>query len=185
MDLMDFVSLISRWLHVIPAMALVGGTLFMRFSYVTATKECDASDELRESIRKKWAKIVMISIALLLISGLYNSAVKSMGYELTPLYNGLLGIKILLSLTIFYLASVLSGRSDKAKAFRQRELHWLNILCILMIATVMIAGYMKMSSAAFPKKNKSTPTALNATLTPSVDILNRIEMGTPKLEKFS
>ena len=159
MDLLEIVSLVSRWLHVIPAIALVGGTLFMRLSYVPATQEWEASAELREAVRKKWAKIVMISIALLLISGLYNSAVKSMGYELSPLYNGLLGIKILLGFAIFYLASVLSGRSDKAKAFRERELHWLNILCILMIATVMIAGYMKMSASEFPKKNKSTETA--------------------------
>lgn len=156
MDLLEIVSLVSRWLHVIPAIALVGGTLFMRLSYVPATQECEASAELREAVRKKWAKIVMISIALLLISGLYNSAVKSMGYELSPLYNGLLGIKILLGFAIFYLTSVLSGRSDKAKAFREREIHWLNILCILMIVTVLIAGYMKMSAGEFPKKSTET-----------------------------
>jgi len=159
MDLLEIVSLVSRWLHVIPAIALVGGTLFLRLSYVPATQECDASAELREAVRKKWAKIVMISIAFLFISGLYNSAVKSIGYELSPLYNGLLGIKILLGFAIFYLASVLSGRSDKAKAFRERELHWLNILCILMIVTVMIASYMKMSSSSFPKKDKTATTA--------------------------
>jgi predicted permease len=85
--------------------------------------------------------------------------VKSIGYELSPLYNGLLGIKILLGFAIFYLASVLSGRSEKAKAFREREIHWLNILCILMIVTVMIASYMKMSSSSFPKKDKTETTA--------------------------
>lgn len=164
MDLLEIISLVSRWLHVLPAIALVGGTLFMRLSYVPATQECDASAELREAVRKKWAKIVMISIALLLISGLYNSAIKSIGYELSPLYNGLLGLKILLGFAIFYLASVLSGRSDKAKAFRQRELHWLNILCVLMIITVLIAGYMKMSSSAFPEKNKAKPTAQKITI---------------------
>ncbi|MDA7923959.1 hypothetical protein N9B60_01055 [Mariniblastus sp.] len=172
MDLLEIVSLVSRWLHIIPAIALVGGTLFMRLSYVPATQECEASAELREAIRKKWAKIVMISIALLLVSGLYNSAVKSMGYDLSPLYNGLLGIKILLGFAIFYLASVLSGRSEKAKAFRQRELHWLNILCILMILTVMIASYMKMSSSTFPKKNKTTPTAHKTVAAPATTAIN-------------
>ncbi len=153
MDL-DILPLISRWLHVIPAIVLVGGTLFMRLALApVASAAADTeSAELRESIRRKWAKWVMISVGLLLISGLYNVVVKAKGFHLTPVYNGLLLLKILLALAAFYLSAVLSGRSEKAVRFRQSETKWLNILCGIMLAIVLIAGYMKMGSASFEKK---------------------------------
>jgi uncharacterized membrane protein len=160
MDTQEIIGLVSRWLHVIPAIILVGGTLFMRFSLVPATGESEASAELRESIRKRWSKLVAISVLLLLISGLYNSAMKAMGYELPMIYNILLLVKIVLGLAIFYLASVLAGRSKTAQKFRERETHWLNILCGLMIAVVMIAGYMKIDSVDYAKKDKTEKAAV-------------------------
>lgn len=153
MDL-DILPLISRWLHVIPAIVLVGGTLFMRLALApvaSATADSESA-ELRESVRRKWAKWVMISVGLLLISGLYNVVVKAKGLQLTPVYNGLLLLKILLAFAAFYLSAVLSGRSEKAVRFRQSETKWLNILCGIMLAIVLIAGCMKMGSASFEKK---------------------------------
>lgn len=155
MDLTEIIALASRWLHIIPAIVLVGGTLFMRFSLVPASNESNASAELRESIRRRWSKLVMISVLLLLVSGLYNTAMKAIGFELSGMYNALLLIKIVLALAVFYLTAVLSGRSATAQKFRERETHWLNILCGLMIAIVLIASYMKMSSTNFKIKDRS------------------------------
>ena len=154
MDSNDILPLISRWLHIIPAIILVGGTLFMRLALAPVASAATDTEtaELRESIRRKWAKWVMISTALLLISGLYNAAIKAMGFHLGPMYNGLLLVKILLALAVFYLSAVLSGRSQKAVQFRQSETKWLNVLCVLMLAIVLIAGYMKMGSTNFEKK---------------------------------
>ena len=160
MDTLEIIGLLSRWLHVIPATLLVGGTLFMRFSLVPAANESNASSELRESIRRRWSKLIMISVSLLLVSGLYNSAMKAIGFELSMTYNILLLVKIVLALAIFYLTSVLAGRSEKAQKFRQREIYWLNILCALMIAVVMIGGYMKIDSAGFSKKVRSENASL-------------------------
>ncbi len=145
MELQDILPLLSRWAHVIPAILLVGGTLFMRFVLIGPCLEHGASDNLRESIRKKWARLVMLSIFLLLVSGLYNAAIKAIGFQLSPLYLGLLTAKIVLGLIIFFLISVLTGRSDRAKKFREREELWLNIVCVLMVVLVAIAGFMKMS----------------------------------------
>ena len=144
MDVLDLISLVSRWLHIIPATILVGGTIYMRFVLVRPVREQGASDNLQDEMRSRWARLVMISIGLLLVSGLYNSAIKSINYDLDMVYNGLLGIKILLGLVIFYLASLLAGRSDRAKRFRERQEYWLTIQCVLMIAVIMVAGYMKM-----------------------------------------
>ena len=156
MNLQEILALVSRWLHIVPAAILVGGALFMRFSLVPAVNELNASMELRESIRRRWSKLVMLSVLFLLISGLYNAAAKAIGYELSTFYNALLLIKFVLAFAIFYLTSVLSGRSARAKKFREREVQWLNLLCALMIAIVLIGGYMKMESANFERKVKTT-----------------------------
>lgn len=153
MDFSELIALLSRWLHIIPATILVGGTLFLRFSLVPAAIETNPSNEFREAVRKRWARLVMLSILLLLLSGLYNAAQKAMNYELSMVYNIMLLLKIILGLAVFYLLSVLSGRSARAKRLRERELYWLNITCALMIALVCIAGWMKISDQ--PKKDKS------------------------------
>ena len=154
MEIKEILALVFRWLHIVPAILLVGGTLFMRFSLVPAASESNASPELRESIRRRWSKLVMISVLFLLVSGLYNAAMKAIGFELSVMYNALLLIKIVLALAVFYLTAVLSGRSATAQKFRERESYWLNVLCALMIAIVLIAGYMKIDSAEFDKKVK-------------------------------
>ena len=78
----------------------------------------------------------MISVALLLLSGLYNAAMKAMSYELDMLYNSLLLVKILLAMAIFYLSSVLAGR---------KETFWLNLNLTLAVILVCLAGVMRMS----------------------------------------
>ncbi len=156
---MDILGLVFRWLHIIPALILVGGTIFLRLSLVPATIESSASEELREAIRKRWSKLVAASVLLLLVSGLYNAAMKAIGFHLPVDYNILLLVKIALGLAIFYLSAVLAGRSKTAQKFRQRETYWLNILCVMMLAVVLIAGYMKMSSTNFDVKVKDQPQA--------------------------
>lgn len=141
---MTAVDIIFRWLHILPAIALVGGAIFMRLAYVPGLRASgQPQDELREAVRSRWAKVVMASVALLLLSGLYNTAMLSMTYTLGGLYMGLLSVKMLLALVIFYLASVLSGRSATAQKIRQSETLWLNVAVVLMVILVCIAGIMK------------------------------------------
>ena len=152
----DIPGLIFRWLHVIPAIVMVGGVIFMRCCLVNsnATESGTSLFDAQEQTRKRWGRLVMLSTLLILGSGLYNAAMKAIGFELSMVYNVLLMLKIVLALTIFFLVATLSGRSDRAKQFRQREAHWLNIVIVLMLAVVMIAGYMKFESAGFDKKVK-------------------------------
>ena len=166
MDGTTLLNLISRWLHVIPVIVMVGGTLFLRLALLpalAASENAELRDTVRESVRKKWAKWIGISTLLLLVTGLYNAYFKAITYELSPLYNGLLLVKILLAFAVFYLAARLSGRSAKAVQMRQREIHWTNILCVLMLTIVLIAGAMKIVSTGAPIKVRSSDTATMAT----------------------
>lgn len=146
MDIPDIFTLLSRWAHILAVITLVGGTLFMRFALVPAVTEHSADSQLLESIRRRWAKFVMLSVLFLLISGFYNAYLKAMGFHLNGVYLTCLMIKIVVGFAIFFLVSRLNGRSEKAKQFRTREAHWLNIICSLMLMLVLIAGYMKLST---------------------------------------
>ena len=143
---------------------MVGGTLFLRLTLVPATEQGTVDSAAREAIRKSWVKWIGICTLLLLVTGFYNAFVKATTLHLSPVYNGLLLVKILLAFGVFWLTARLSGRSDKAVEMRKREKHWTNILCLLMLAIVVIAGWMKTASGSFEVKDRSSkPLAVKAT----------------------
>ena len=158
MDSTTILNLISRWFHIIPAIVMVGGTIFLRLALLPAFSEMADGEHtaLRESIRRKWMKWIGISTLLLLVTGFYNAYFKILTYELPPLYSGLLLVKIVLAFAVFYLTASLSGRSKTAIKLRQRELHWTNILCAMMLSIVLIAGAMKICSTGAELKQPPT-----------------------------
>lgn len=173
----ELLGLLFRWLHIIPALVMVGGVIFMRCCLVPPNSEPkEAFFDSQDAARKRWARLVMASTLFLLVSGLYNAAMKAIGYELSMTYNVLLLVKILLGLAVFYFLAVLSGRSERAKRFRQNETHWLNVLIVLMLLIVLIAGYMKISSAGFEEKVRDqsrAPSAERASTSEQNELLSR------------
>ena len=156
MDTELILPYLGRVLHILAAITLVGGTLFLRLAWVPATAVHDPGDQtretMRESVRKGWARIVGIAALLILVSGFYNAYLKAVGYELSGAYLGMLTLKMVLAFLVLFLSARLSGRSEKAVAFREREKHWLNIICALMLVIVLLASAMKYSSAKAPVK---------------------------------
>ena len=146
MENQEWIALVSRWLHIFSAIALVGGTIFIRFALVPsldASCRDGTDDPVAATVYRRWARIVMGAIAWLLITGIYNAAIMAVRYDLGPLYNALLGIKMLLAVVIFALASLLAGRSAVARRLRTHERTWLNLNLLLMVVLVGIAGYLK------------------------------------------
>ncbi len=164
MDTSQLLGLLFRWLHIIPMAVLVGGTIFMRLALVPASSETEGAAEFREAIRRRWAKWVGVSVLFLLVSGLYNAVTKIMAFDLPPIYHMLVMVKLALGFVVFFIASLLSGRSEKAQKLRQQEMKWLNILCGLMLVLILVAGYMKFLGTGAPKKDRE----LNAVSTSSV-----------------
>lgn len=145
MELGDLLPLASRWLHVLSAMVLVGGTLFLRFTVVPAKKDGALQDETFEFVRTRWSRLVMIAILFSLVCGLYNAAIKAIGFQLDGVYLTLLMLKILVGFFVYFMISVLSGRSAMANRFRESEVKWYNVTCVALVLLVLMAGYMKMS----------------------------------------
>lgn len=146
---MDYVGLIFRWMHILAAIAMVGGTYFWRFVLWPTLRTLDENQraDLMTPIRKRWAPIVMAGTAFLLLSGFWNAIAILNQYAFpsaTPLYHILVTVKLVLALVVFFFAARLSGRSEGAARFREKMGTWLNVTVALATALVLIAGYMKM-----------------------------------------
>jgi uncharacterized membrane protein len=149
---MDFdlvLRLVFRWLHILPAVILLGGVFFMRLALSPAVAAYGDEDRRRlyDSLRGRWAKWVMISAGLLLVSGIINTVLIIKAEEAPPpgLYHGLLTLKIILALAIIYIASLLAGRSEAAERFRQKAPFWLNLNVVLAIILILVGGGMRLT----------------------------------------
>jgi len=168
---MYWFSLTLRWFHLVAAMVIVGGTVFMRFSLVPAVG--DLTDEqrknLHEKIRPRWAKLIAASIAFLLISGLINfflfmSESKTPPWEqwrqtYNSMYQFIFGAKTMLALGVFFIASALAGRGEFTKRFRQDAKWWLTVNLILALVIVALSGVLRLTHVGptLPRTAATTP----------------------------
>lgn len=156
----DFLGITLRWLHIFAAMALVGGALFQRLALIGPASQLpdDVRQRLNDEIRRRWSKVVMLAILILLVSGLINAVRIIMDYAdanvvfqkeyqqlklPVPLYHILLLVKILIALVIFFIASALSGRGKATARFREQSAKWLSINLLLAVVLVAISGVMR------------------------------------------
>lgn len=153
---MDPVTLLLRWSHVLAAMAAIGGLLFARFAFVPAAEELDAesADRLHAGVRRRWLPWVIGAITLLLASGLANYVLLIRRVKAAPElwggdwmgqtgYHALFGVKFLLAMIVFYLASGLVGRGAGTQWIRDARKQWLSVTVGLGVAVVLISGWMR------------------------------------------
>jgi len=144
------VDVLSRWLHVMTAIVLLGGAAFQWIALRPAAQQLpDAEhDKLRELIMGRWRKVVMIGIVILLATGFYNYlwVAKPLSSVWKP-YHPLMGTKILLALAVFFLASALTGRSPAFAGLRKQMGRWLPVLLLLGAIIVAISGFLKVAGA--------------------------------------
>lgn len=140
-------TLLSRWLHIFGAIFMLGGTFYVRAVLLPSAVETldDATHQkLRVSVMGRWRKILMVLITILLVSGLYNFMKALPDHDGQSAYHMLFGIKFLLAIVVFGLASMLAGRKSISVKLQENSKLWLGVLLALGAAIVMIAGYMKM-----------------------------------------
>ena len=151
---MSWLGLTLRWFHLVAAIMVVGGTMFMRFALVPSIGVLadEQRSALHQQIRSRWAKMVAAAILFLLISGLWNyirflGDSKTWGDQWRASYNGLyqavFGVKFLLALVIFFLASALAGRTEGTKKFRQNAKMWMTVNLILALIVVALSGVLR------------------------------------------
>jgi putative copper export protein len=145
-DEIDWVGLASRWVHLVMGSIAVGGTAFQYFAVAPSAGELDPSSaaKLQAAIRGRWAKWVHLSIGFLLLTGFYNFFLRMWAFDMkgSP-YHMLFGLKFLLALGMFFVASLLAGRSAAADRFRQQAPRWLLINLGLGLAIVAVGGVLR------------------------------------------
>lgn len=166
--------LILRYMHILGAIMLMGGTIFMRFGLAPAIAGLDAQTRtnLHEQVRSRWSKFVMLAAGLLLVSGLANLGLAAR-YEYEPVfgmsYNMVVGIKFLLALPIFFFASLLAGRSATAKKFQANAVTWMNVNLVLALVMVLMGGVLKF----VPRQPKAESLPAAALLQPAEAIASQ------------
>jgi uncharacterized membrane protein len=158
------VLLILRYMHILGAIALMGGTIFMRFALrpVVVQLAPETKATVHEQVRSRWSKFVMLASALLLLSGITNFGLASR-YEFERVfgmsYHMVVGIKFLLALPIFFIAALLSGRTNAAKRMQENAEFWLNLNLTLALVMVLMGGCLKFVQRT-PKEEKQAQAAI-------------------------
>lgn len=145
MDNLFALNVLSRILHVAVAIVLVGGTVFMRFILMPAAKELPEAehDQLRQRLLARWKRVVHGGIGIVGLSGLFNYIQQRPDHLGDPLYHALVGTKILMAIAVFFIASVLVGRSPTFEKMRQNRAKWMGLIVLLSALIVGISGFVK------------------------------------------
>jgi uncharacterized membrane protein len=143
---MNIVEIFVRWIHISAAILAIGTAIVTR--YVVLPLLYGVAEERRvevnERIRATLAKFAMISIAFLLMSGLYNYLVVQRPLHAgQAAYHAVMGVKIMLALLMFFLSSALTGKSEALEGIRRKRKRWLSINIFLGLAIVALAGVLR------------------------------------------
>lgn len=143
MDWPFLIQLLSRVLHILSAIILVGGLFYIRT--VLSPAGVDASFAGRRAV---WARWVSLATFLLLASGIYNlltiiNQVKAASEKLDPTYHALILIKLLLALVVMFIMAVLAGKTALAEKFRANMRKWLNVAWMAALAIVVIGAMLR------------------------------------------
>jgi uncharacterized membrane protein len=165
-------SLLFRWLHLLAAIAAVGGTIFIRFALLPSMSILpeEHRKSLQDALRSRWSKVVMAAILLLLVSGLYNFFVILRGLAANPhaaeikgMYHAFFGIKVLLALAIFFIASALVGRSAAFDKMRANARFWATVNIALAVLLICISGFLRFSRDSLNGRTGDAPRAAQTT----------------------
>lgn len=150
----DYLNLGMRLIHLFAAFAAVGGAIFIRYALLPGMSELDPAvrEDLHAKVRPRWAKIVGMAIGFLLISGLTNYIMFVRTFKDLPeawtdvyksTYHMLFGIKFVIALAMFFLASALAGKAAGLQKIRDNAKFWINVNLVLALALVVVSGLMR------------------------------------------
>ena len=103
-----------RWAHAMAAVAWVGGSLFLLAVLDPALRHSPEPDGLRRALQQGFRELADAAIVVFVISGAILTFDRLTGTAASPTYLGVLGLKVILALAMFYLATRLR-RADPSR----------------------------------------------------------------------
>ena len=170
---LDWLGIVFRWMHILAAIAAVGGTIFIRLALLPAVSVLpdESRKTLHEAVRSRWSKVVMATITFLIASGLYNLVVTIQRYELPSYYVPLFAVKLVLAFVIFFVASALVGRSPALEKIRRNARFWLTLNLTLAILLVCISGVLRMANKVEKPSKSREASARSADHSVSISVI--------------
>lgn len=159
-----YVDLILRWTHVSAGAVLAGGLFFLACVWLPSVRNHPGgAAAAMELFRGRWAKVVGVCTALLLITGVTNGVLNILRFDFDrPGYHAWVAIKLVAGLVLFTLAALVAGRTGLAQRLRQNLPTWLTWGVILALGLVMAGGYMR----SIGRTPKSLPATADASIRP-------------------
>ena len=145
-DVSALLPLVSRILHIVGAVILVGGIAYLRKVVAPSAipGEGDPVDRLYSGRRAAWAMWVGIATGLLLATGLVNTVLVMKIYPNLPGgYHAVLGTKIMLALVVMFLAAILAGTTPAAIEVRKSAKGWLTVALLAGLAVLILASTLR------------------------------------------
>lgn len=145
MDIEFVLAVLSRIVHVITAIVLVGGSIFTLLVLLPAGRQIDegSNAQLLTAVIGRWKRYVHLGIVLFLISGIYNYTLAIELHRGDGPYHAMMGTKMLLAVFVFFIASALVGRTGKLEGMRRQRGKWLTVLVLIALVIVAISGFLK------------------------------------------
>jgi hypothetical protein len=145
-DGMYWLLLLSRVLHILGVIVLVGGLFYIRMVVAPSVPSGNkpATDAWFGGRRGAWAKCVGIA-------GLFNYIEIVKANDLATSYHMVAGIKILVALVLIFFASLIAGRSPLADQLRERMVFWLSVTLMIGILVVILGSVLR----SYPHTPKS------------------------------
>ena len=167
MEIMDWIDVVSRVVHISTAICLIGGSVFIALVLgprLQALGNPQALVDVMDSVKGRWKLWVHAGIGLFLVSGFYNyiraMPLHRVGDKSDGFYHALIGTKILLALAVMVIASGLVGRSKAFQFMRDSSRMLQVILILLALVVVSISGFAKVRGV--PESLGSAPSPVIA-----------------------
>lgn len=125
MDPIAVLRLLIRYVHLIAAMAWVGGSLFYLLVLVPAWRDAPVVEAARGAIQRRFREVVEVSILVLLITGAVMTVDRLTSGLATTAYALVLALKIAASLWMFALGLEIRRRFRPKRPARPRP-RWLS-----------------------------------------------------------
>ena len=131
----DALNVFMRWLHLTSVVVLIGGVLYARFVLAPVLQSLAAQEQetLGDALAARYRSLLFLVLLLLTATGIYNLV---LNLSRGPIYQTLLGIKLLLVLHVFAVG-ILIVKPKNPKRARQMTGLVISGLVIIAISAVL------------------------------------------------
>ena len=138
---MTFITFLSKWLHLLSIIGVLGTAMFLRFVVVPAFREGES--EAGERLFRLAGRFSGVMWGVILLTGLFNTY--RISAEVNKAYHMALGGKIALALVMLGLSTVLSHPSPKFAGVKQNRAQWLTAILVLGVLIVGLSAHLNIT----------------------------------------